>query len=222
MQDINNNQNTGPLPLGIPVVKTTLSFDSSIYTDKKIETSKQAVEYISRYVMDLPEECVYALICNGYFQPLCVTKVGSGTLAALEVSIRDIVRTALLCNGFSVTLIHNHPVSDKYALPKPTKEDFTFVGRCVSVLGACDMLLYDSIIVQPSPDGICRMYSMREHSGIGKKFVPLRMEDIQKFMPDFEKEENILWQNLPQEIPSFTELMKGPDTIDIPIEEPCR
>lgn len=215
-------QNNTPLPLGIPVVKTTLSFDSSIYTDEKIETPKQAIEYVGRYVMDLPEECVYALICNGYFQPLCVSRVGSGALTVSEVSIRDIVRTALLCNGFSVTLIHNHPVSDKYVLPKPAKEDFEFVGRCAGVLGACDMLLYDSIIVQPSPDGICRMYSMREHSGIGKKFVPLRMEDVRKFMPDFEKEENILWQNLPEGIPSFTGLMKGPDTIGISDEEADR
>lgn len=197
-----NDKNSMP-PLGIPIVTTKLSYDSSLYTGKKIITAKDAVYAAGNYISDMAGEAAYVIVSDADFRVLCIANIGKGSQLRTEVSIRDAVRTALLCNGLYLTLIHNHPEAESggpFSAPKPSAEDIDTVNRAVIACAACGLFLWDSIIVQRPLNGEWQYYSFRSHNSFRRKYVPENGDHIKDFLPRITDEEKIPWQNITEEM----------------------
>lgn len=204
-------------PLNIPVIRTRISYDASIYTRERIFTPRDAVNIMGRYLADKASEAAYGIICDANRRLLCVTDLGAGSLYSADISIKSLLRAAILCNGYYVTIIHNHPTLEKGSVnPRPSEEDVRFTNSAVCACTYCGLQLYDSIIAQPCTGGEFKMYSMREHTGVRKKYIPLKESDLDRFRLPVKKEEDIPWEKLPDDLPSFIEAERedGVETIE--------
>lgn len=190
-------------PLGIPIVTTKLSYDSSLYVDQPVRTIDEAISVVENHIADCAGECAFSIACDADFRPTCITKVGLGSQVDTNVSVRDIIRTALLSNASYITLVHNHPCGtpgnpkENEKRCKPSKEDIEItyqLSQCCSIMG---IMLYDSIIVQRPYGKEFISYSMRTKSLVGKKWIPISPKDMQKTVLCSDKEEDIVWGAVP-------------------------
>lgn len=180
MYDNNNNtMGSRPGPLvpswkGLPVVSTRLSSSTSIYSEDPVKTPREAIALVTDQLYDSAKEMGVAIFMDSGLRPICVAVVGQGNEKGSTISTRDIVQTALLCNASFVTLIHNHPSTNKDEKSlrnnlKPSREDIMLTD-CISK--ACSLHgieFYDSIIVGGFHQGIFGVkvpvfYSMRENN----------------------------------------------------------
>ena len=89
------------------------------------------------------EEKVYLLCLNGRGGVISCTQIASGTLCAVNASIRQIVDDAVRHRSASVVLAHNHPEG----LALPSAEDRFFTQELKRALQLMDIRLMDHIIV---------------------------------------------------------------------------
>ena len=89
------------------------------------------------------EEKVYLMCLNGRGGVISCTQIASGTLCAVNVSIRRIVDEAVRRRCASVILAHNHPAG--FAIP--SAEDRAFTQELKRALQLMDVRLMDHIIV---------------------------------------------------------------------------
>lgn len=190
-------------PLGIPIVTTKLAYDSSLYVDQPVRTIDEAISVVENHIADCAGECAFSIACDIEFRPTCITKVGMGSQVDTKISVRDIIRTALLSNASYITLVHNHPcglpknAAENEKRCKPSKEDIEItyqLSQCCSIMG---IMLYDSIIVQRPYGKEFLAYSMRTKSMMGKKWIPISPKSIEKTAFHSDKEEDIVWGKIP-------------------------
>ena len=89
------------------------------------------------------EEKVYLMCLNGRGGVISCAQIASGTLCAVNVSIRRIVDDAVRRRSASVVLAHNHP--EGFAIP--SAEDRMFTQELKHALQLMDIRLMDHIIV---------------------------------------------------------------------------
>lgn len=200
------------IPFKIPVVTTRLSFDSSIYHDKPILTTMDAIEAVEKHITDLASESFYCIFSDLNVRPLCVANVGIGNQKNTNVSVREIVRTALLSNASYVTLIHNHPSECKdirinKKMIGPSKEDIKTTMKIAKALENINVALLDSIFVERPVNGKYISYSMRDKKVFHKKMYQEKEENISL--------EDIQWANNQQFDHSKDEYLKLNNIKDI-------
>lgn len=176
----------------IPVVSTRLTEDYRLYSTKPIYSSTDAVKLVKDYIGSMASETSYAIYFDNGLNPICISLIGKGTQAGMSISIRDTVRNALFCNATYITLIHNHPDGTL----KPSAEDITVVTRLINACAPLNLKVYDSIIVS-KPNGIEKLYSIKDKSGIFKQFTPLTDQLIKKWNPkEYKNVDKIPWQEM--------------------------
>ena len=89
------------------------------------------------------EEKVYLMCLNGRGAVISCTQIASGTLCAVNVSVRKIVDDAVRRRAASVILAHNHPAG--FAIP--STEDRMFTQELKKALTLMDIRFMDHIIV---------------------------------------------------------------------------
>ena len=191
--------------LGIPVVTTRLEYDSSIYVSNTIRTGWDALAAVENHIADFASECAFVIACDIEFHPVCIAKVGIGSQIDTQISVREAIRTALLSNASFITLVHNHPCgklnpAENERCIKPSKEDIEITNQLSKVCSLMGIMFYDSIIVQRPFNGDYKIYSMRNKSIFGKKWIPLTRKDIEKAAYRSDKEEDIIWGPDPQSL----------------------
>lgn len=196
----------------IPVVSTRLTEDYRLYSMSPIYNTKEAVKLVKDYIGNMASETSYAIYFDDALRPICVSLIGKGLQANMSISIRDTVRNALFCNATYITIIHNHPDGSL----KPSAEDITVVTRLINACAPLNIKVYDSIIVA-KPNGVEKLYSIKDKSGVLKQFVPLTDQQIKKWDPkEYKKIDNVPWQEMEEN--SITKELKEEGYEDAPVE----
>ena len=125
--------------INLTTYKLMLVKDSSAryeITSKKINSPSDAYKIIKDvFTMETqPEEILAMLVLNTKNVVVACHEVSRGSLNTSIVHPREVFKRALLSNGASIILAHNHPSGD----PTPSREDIAITKRlkeCGSMLG---------------------------------------------------------------------------------------
>ena len=92
---------------------------------------------------NLDHECFYSVVVDGANKVTAVQLAFQGTLNQCLVHPREIFKTAVLCCGAGIILIHNHPSGKA----EPSKEDFVMTKRLVDAGNIMGIEILDHIII---------------------------------------------------------------------------
>jgi DNA repair protein RadC len=73
---------------------------------------------------------------------------GRGTVDAVPVYAREVVKRALELNASAVIMVHNHPSGD----PTPSPADIAMTRRAKEALAAVDIRLHDHVVIGRQAD----------------------------------------------------------------------
>jgi DNA repair protein RadC len=130
----------------------SLSFETTIkYKRKKpseipgFGAPSEIVAFLKPYFEENMQysEVMFALFLDSANQPICVTKLGEGTLSACLVNTAKLYQTAILSNCKSVVIAHNHPSGNL----KASEADRQLSDKVKEGLKLLDMDLLDSLII---------------------------------------------------------------------------
>ena len=125
------------------------------YPVDKADCYGAAVQIFMHALRDVDREHMLALHLNNQNTPLGLERVAIGGAAGIGVTVRDVLKGAILSNAASIILCHNHPSGN----PKPSAEDLAFTAGIKQGLEAVGLALLDHIVVCPTTG---RHSSMRE------------------------------------------------------------
>lgn len=111
--------------------------------DKILSSTTQAGMYFVPLFMYEKDEVVYMACLDSKCRMICCRQIGRGVVNAAEVSVRQIVETALSYSAASVILAHNHI----NGLALPSREDEMTTRQIGSALALVGISLADHIIV---------------------------------------------------------------------------
>lgn len=122
----------------------------------QIKSSKGAYNVIKKYFDDFVDhhEESYAMILDRSNKVINIQHLGKGSNKGIVVDENTLYQAAILCNGTSVILFHNHPSGNKEA----SKNDLKLTKNIVKGLKIFNKELLDHIIV--THDGY---YSMADN-----------------------------------------------------------
>ncbi len=127
-------------------------------TDEPTITGLQDVRDVyEEELTDRAQEDLVAVFLSSSNHVLRDKLMFRGGHRSIDVSAREIVREALLCNASAVILLHNHPGGD----PDPTQADIETTTTIEDRLDMFDITLLDHVII--SRHGC---YSMHQHGDI--------------------------------------------------------
>ena len=142
---------------GLDMVAVRLVDDAPIYSDKKLNSPKDAVDLLGREISKYDREvvCVINLSTNGV--PINATIVSIGELDACVVHPRELLKAAYLCNAKGIILLHNHPSGSL----EPSKQDVMVTDKLMQLCELSGISLFDHIIVGTKMD---KYFSFHEKS----------------------------------------------------------
>lgn len=108
-----------------------------------VNSTEKAGQYLLPRFVGRNEETVFMISVDGKCRVLATTLLHKGSINSAEVSLRNIVASALRHNAAGVILAHNHPGG--VALPSP--EDLNTTRRIGEALRPVGVRLIDHIIV---------------------------------------------------------------------------
>lgn len=138
-------------------VRLKLCEEKPLYSTEQIDTPRRAIEVMKDMLRQLDREYVCVVNLDNANRPINFNIVSMGSINASIVSMRELLKSAILSNSTSIILMHNHP-SYHMEKPKPSPEDNM---TTLNVMVATDLLglsLQDHIIVS---GGTGSIYSYR-------------------------------------------------------------
>ncbi|MDO9015982.1 MAG: JAB domain-containing protein [Myxococcales bacterium] len=106
-------------------------------------SSRDIVRGWSARMVDLPDECVVALVLDVKQRLVAERVLANGTPAGVALGVREVFALAVREGGASMVLVHNHPSGD----PTPSPEDAEFTRRVAEVGAAIELPLLDHVIL---------------------------------------------------------------------------
>lgn len=127
----------------LDVVSIRMVRESPIYSERKIENPKEAVDLIGEVLRDMDREiiCVVNLKTGGV--PINCSFVSKGALNYAVANPREILKSSILSNAAQMILVHNHPSGNL----TPSKADVRLTQQLQIVCEMVDIPLLDHIIV---------------------------------------------------------------------------
>lgn len=111
---------------------------------ERISSTKQAIEYMQKYVRGFDREKLICMCLNTDNTVINISTISVGTLLQTTTSGREIFKVALLSNAAKILLFHNHPdVED----PSPSKADADVTRDCIAIGNYLGIPLLDHIIL---------------------------------------------------------------------------
>lgn len=111
---------------------------------ERISSTKQAIEYMQKYVKGFDREKLICMCLNTDNTVINISTISVGTLLQTTTSGREIFKVALLSNAAKILLFHNHPdVED----PSPSKADADVTRDCIAIGNYLGIPLLDHIII---------------------------------------------------------------------------
>ena len=111
---------------------------------ERISSTKQAIEYMQKYVKGFDREKLICMCLNTDNTVINISTISVGTLLQATTTGREIFKGALLSNAAKILLFHNHPdVED----PTPSKADADVTRDCIAIGNYLGIPLLDHIIL---------------------------------------------------------------------------
>ena len=134
--------------MGKRIVKYRLELvkeSSKVYEVNKISTPSDVRDYIEEIfrLSNQAEEVMVMLVLDTKNNVLGAFEVSRGSLNASIVHPREVFKRALLLNGASIILGHNHPSGDA----TPSREDIAITRRLVEGGKILGIEILDHIII---------------------------------------------------------------------------
>lgn len=145
-------------------VSVRLIKDADIYSDKEIKTSEDAVRIIGKELLsELDREalCIVNLKSNGV--PINFNIASIGSINKSLVSVRELMKSAVLSNAANTIILHNHPSGDV----TPSRNDIAVTKKLLKAFKMMDIELLDHVIVAGGDSE--NIFSMRENEVIDFK-----------------------------------------------------
>jgi DNA repair protein RadC len=111
-----------------------------------LANSAALLDYLHVQLGHLREEQLLAYFLNTHNRLLGEISLGSGSVSAVLVLPRQVLRTAIDMSASSVILAHNHPSGD----PSPSKQDIAFTRQVAEALRPAGIQLVDHLIITKS------------------------------------------------------------------------
>lgn len=114
---------------------------------ERISSPTDAVAIATEYIGDEDREVLLVMVLNTKNQLNAVHRCHVGSINASIVHPREVMKAAILNNGASIIVAHNHPSYD----PSPSREDIEVTQRLKEVGTLLGIELLDSLIVSDNP-----------------------------------------------------------------------
>ena len=138
-------------------VRLRLCEETPLYSTEQIDTPRRAIEVMKDMLRQLDREYVCVVNLDNGNRPINFNIVSMGSINASIVSMRELLKSAILSNSSSILLMHNHP-SYRTEKPKPSPEDNMTTLKVMIATDLLGMTLQDHIIVS---GGTGSIYSYR-------------------------------------------------------------
>lgn len=116
---------------------------SVLYQNRRIASPEDAVGILKDFIEDCDREQFIVITVNTKNEPTSISTVSLGTLNTSLVHPREVFKVALLANGASIILAHNHPSGD----PTPSREDLEITKKLVEIGQLMGIEVLDHIII---------------------------------------------------------------------------
>lgn len=125
------------------------------YSTKTLLNNPSAVaRLVEMEMVTFQQENLWVLVLDTRGRLISVEKIYRGTLYASNVRNAEIFRPAIIKNGASIILIHNHPSGD----PTPSTEDISFTHGAIAAGKNLEIDVLDHIVI----GGIGNYISLKE------------------------------------------------------------
>lgn len=115
---------------------------------EKIASPQDAVKIATKYIGDEDREVFLVIVLNTKNQVNAVHRCHVGSINSSIVHPREVMKAAILNNGASIIVAHNHPSYN----PEPSREDIAVTERLKEVGTLLGVELLDSLIVTDNPE----------------------------------------------------------------------
>ncbi|WP_273123412.1 JAB domain-containing protein [Bacillus weihaiensis] len=115
---------------------------------ERITSPQDAATIATKYIGDEDREVFLVMVLNTKNQVNAVHRCHVGSINSSIVHPREVMKAAILNNGASIIVAHNHPSYD----PKPSREDIAVTQRLKEVGSLLGIELLDSVIVTDNPN----------------------------------------------------------------------
>lgn len=100
-------------------------------------------EYVCSLFVGENTETAYLICLNSNLQLINAVRLGRGDVGSVQISVAQVVKTAIRHKARTVVLAHNHPGGRM----KASLEDFDLTRRCLTALAEVNVELLDHFIV---------------------------------------------------------------------------
>ncbi|EGT3604478.1 JAB domain-containing protein [Clostridium perfringens] len=110
----------------IDVVKVYVKKEQSLQIEKDvIKKPEQVFEVVKNFLGEVDREHLIVIVLDVKNKINSISVASVGTLNSSIVHPREVFKTAILANGVSIILAHNHPSGDT----SPSKDDINITTR---------------------------------------------------------------------------------------------
>ncbi len=138
-------------------VRLKLCEEAPLYSTEQINTPRKAIDVMKDMLRQLDREYVCVVNLDNGNRPINFNIVSMGTINSSVVSMRELLKSALLCNSTGLILLHNHP-SYRTEKPEPSPEDNITTLNVMIASNLLGLTLQDHVIVS---GGTGSIYSYR-------------------------------------------------------------
>ncbi|RYL97473.1 DNA repair protein RadC [Sporolactobacillus sp. THM7-7] len=125
----------------------------------RITSPSDAAEVARFFLEDEDREVFLVIVLNTKNEVIAVHRCHIGLLNASLVHPREVFKSALLNNGYSIICAHNHPSGN----PVSSREDMDITKRLFDSGNILGVTLLDHIIIANNSD---EYYSLKQHHQI--------------------------------------------------------
>jgi DNA repair protein RadC len=135
----------------IAAIKTVLEILNRTLKNKAkikpiLDNWKAVLDYSRLVLQDLNYEVFRVLFLDKKFFLIEDELISVGESDNVKISVKSIVRKALLLHSSAIILMHNHPTSN----PNPSKQDISTTNEIKSALDKLNILAIDHLIISKS------------------------------------------------------------------------
>lgn len=127
-------------------VRLKLCEETPLYSTEQINTPRKAIDVMKDMLRQLDREYVCVVNLDNGNCPINFNVVSVGTVNSSVVSMRELLKSALLSNSSGLIILHNHP-SYRTEKPEPSPEDNITTLNVMMASDLMGLTLQDHVIV---------------------------------------------------------------------------
>lgn len=108
-----------------------------------LASSSSVVDYLHGRLAHQPNECLHILFLDTRNHLLCDEEASSGSVSAVALEPRPILRRALEVGATALVIVHNHPSGN----PTPSSADCRATHRLIAAAETLDIRIHDHLVV---------------------------------------------------------------------------